>query len=506
MVKHLDNGNKILMYPRFEQVFLNNQLEGMDNHARTYVIPSHTKKVFGNMKRVGKDFSSKITLLFSTMMVQAQEEISEEVVVEKEVAGKDVSVVEEVNATSITTSVTATTPTIFMYEITLAKAPIEIKTSRPKVKRIVIRVPSETPTLTPIVSSQQPLKVQDNGEEEEQERIVKEKSQQIEEVNLAWDDIQAKVDANYELAQRTAEKRNKPPTKAQQGSIMSTYLKNMGGWKPIDLKNKYFHEIKELFDNVIKRINNFIDFRSELVEVRTKKDEEIKAMINKHCLTIVTNSLPLKENVLGSFTLPCTTNNMRFDKALADFRAGVSVMPYLTFTNLGLSQVEARLKEFKTQEIKFCEKIRGLEFDLKNKIIKIKNLMNELEQIKKEKEGYSAVPPSPPDKVYYPLKKDMSSTRLHEIANDTITDYSRPSPSIESNTSDLQNSNSSVFEHGESSSSILSKPMIKFVKAADSPTVIKTNKVNTTRKSPVRYAEMYRNTSNSPKVRGNQRN
>nr|GEV88185.1 putative ribonuclease H-like domain-containing protein [Tanacetum cinerariifolium] len=55
---------------------------------------------------------------------------------------------------------------------------------------------------------------------------------------------------------------------------------------------------------------------------------------------------------------------------------------------LGLSQVEARLVEFKTQESKFCEKIRGLEFDVKNKNTKIENLMNELEHIKKEKEGY----------------------------------------------------------------------------------------------------------------------
>nr|GEV16973.1 hypothetical protein [Tanacetum cinerariifolium] len=46
------------------------------------------------------------------------------------------------------------------------------------------------------------------------------------------------------------------------------------------------------------------------------------------------------------------------------------------------------------------------------------------------------------------------------------------------------------------------KPIIEFVKAADSPTVIKTNKVETARKSPVKYAEMYRNTSKSPKVRG----
>nr|GEW35111.1 hypothetical protein [Tanacetum cinerariifolium] len=70
-----------------------------------------------------------------------------------------------------------------------------------------------------------------------------------------------------------------------------------------------------------------------------------------------------------------------------------------------------------------------------------------------------------PTQVYSLPKKDMSWTGLPEFANDTITDYSRPSHSIESNTSNLQNSNSSISEHEESSSSILSKPMIKFVKA-----------------------------------------
>nr|GEV51427.1 hypothetical protein [Tanacetum cinerariifolium] len=91
---------------------------------------------------------------------------------------------------------------------------------------------------------------------------------------------------------------------------------------------------------------------------------------------------------------------------------------------------------------------------------------------------------------------------LTEFADDTVTNYSKPMPRIDSsksNTSDLQNSNSSVSEHRESSDSIMSKPMIKFVKAADSPRVIKTNKTETARKPPVKYTEMYRNTSKSPK-------
>nr|GEY72215.1 hypothetical protein [Tanacetum cinerariifolium] len=111
----------------------------------------------------------------------------------------------------------------------------------------------------------------------DQERLVGERARQEEEANSAlietWEDIQAKKRKKFFAAKRIAEKRNKPPTKAQQRSIMSTYLKNRDGWKPRALKNKSFAEIKELFDKAMKRINNFIDYRNELVKVSTKKDE-----------------------------------------------------------------------------------------------------------------------------------------------------------------------------------------------------------------------------------------
>ncbi|GKA40524.1 hypothetical protein Tco_0733117 [Tanacetum coccineum] len=77
MVKNLDSVGKFLMYPRFVQVFLNKQVDGMSKHNGIYVMPSHTKKIFGNMKRVGKGFSGSVTPLFPTMMVQAQEEMGE---------------------------------------------------------------------------------------------------------------------------------------------------------------------------------------------------------------------------------------------------------------------------------------------------------------------------------------------------------------------------------------------------------------------------------------------
>ncbi|GJZ09766.1 hypothetical protein Tco_0544049 [Tanacetum coccineum] len=70
MVKHLDGGVKFLMYPRFLQVLINQQLGDMSHHKKIYVNPSHTKKIFSNMRREEKDFSRRITPLFETIMVQ----------------------------------------------------------------------------------------------------------------------------------------------------------------------------------------------------------------------------------------------------------------------------------------------------------------------------------------------------------------------------------------------------------------------------------------------------
>ncbi|GJR51984.1 hypothetical protein Tco_1402505 [Tanacetum coccineum] len=74
-------------------------------------------------------------------------------------------------------------------------------------------------------------------------------------------------------AKRAEEKRNKPPTKAQQRSIMTTYRKNMAGWKPKDLKNKSFANIQDLFDKAMKRVNTFVDMDTELVKESSKKAE-----------------------------------------------------------------------------------------------------------------------------------------------------------------------------------------------------------------------------------------
>nr|GEZ47176.1 hypothetical protein [Tanacetum cinerariifolium] len=95
----------------------------------------------------------------------------------------------------------------------------------------------------------------------------------------------------------------------------------------------------------------------------------------------------------------------------------------------------------------------------------------------KEGLGYNAVPP-PPAQIYYFPKKDLSWTGLPEFANDTVTDYSRLSPTMESTSGDDQNRNPSISETDASSSTITPKPFIKFVKPNNSPSRSKTAKHN----------------------------
>ncbi|GJR08087.1 hypothetical protein Tco_0790739 [Tanacetum coccineum] len=72
---------------------------------------------------------------------------------------------------------------------------------------------------------------------------------------------------------RAQENRNKPPTKAQKKSTMSTYLKHMDGYKQSQLKNKSFAKIQKLFDKAMTRVNMFVDMDTELVKESSKKAE-----------------------------------------------------------------------------------------------------------------------------------------------------------------------------------------------------------------------------------------
>ncbi|GJS40850.1 hypothetical protein Tco_0565893 [Tanacetum coccineum] len=142
----------------------------------------------------------------------------------------------------------------------------------------------------------------------EEERLARQKE---EEANIAliesWDNTQAMMEADFELAQRlqaeeqgeitieersrlfvelmnrrkkhfaklrAEEIRRKPPTKAQKRNQMSIYLKNIARYKHSQLKSKSYDEIQKLFDKEMKRVNTFVDMNSEVVKGSETRTEE----------------------------------------------------------------------------------------------------------------------------------------------------------------------------------------------------------------------------------------
>nr|GEX41109.1 putative ribonuclease H-like domain-containing protein [Tanacetum cinerariifolium] len=84
MVRNVDSPSQFLMYPRFLQVMINEQVDDLSSHNTKYPSPALTQKVFANMRRIGKGFSGVETHLFDTMLVQPQVQDAAEVDAEDE--------------------------------------------------------------------------------------------------------------------------------------------------------------------------------------------------------------------------------------------------------------------------------------------------------------------------------------------------------------------------------------------------------------------------------------
>ncbi|GKE07672.1 hypothetical protein Tco_1399690, partial [Tanacetum coccineum] len=255
-------------------------------------------------------------------------------VTEVEVSTVDpVTTAGEVVTTANVEVTTVSAPITTIDEMTLAQTLIEIKAAkpkaitiaattvtatvtRPKAKGVVIQESNETTTTKPSISSKEKgkcimvkdpllmkkkdqikfdkevareLEAKLKAEMEEEDRAARLKE---EEANIAliesWENTQAMMDADYELAAslqeediaeltikeksklfvklmnkrkknfeklRAEERIRRLPTKAQKRNQMCTYLKNMAGFIHNQLKSKTFEEVQQAFNNTIEWIN-----------------------------------------------------------------------------------------------------------------------------------------------------------------------------------------------------------------------------------------------------------
>ncbi|GJS49405.1 hypothetical protein Tco_0599526 [Tanacetum coccineum] len=120
---------------------------------------------------------------------------------------------------------------------------------------------------------------------------------------------------------------------------MTTYLKNIEGWKPKYLKNKSFASVQELFKNAMKRVNTFVDMDTELVEGGKIREEESSSKRAEEDVAI--NAIPLatKPAPIVNFQIHRKGRNGYYEI----IRANGSAKTYLLFSQL--------LKEFDKEDL-----------------------------------------------------------------------------------------------------------------------------------------------------------
>ncbi|GJU45500.1 hypothetical protein Tco_1202766 [Tanacetum coccineum] len=153
-----------------------------------------------SLKRRVKKLEKKNEEMFDVNVLDGEEVF----VAEQEVvnAGNVVSTASDATTVSAATTTTATITTV--DDITLAQSLMEIKVQNPRRKGLLYKTwPMNKKDLTRI-DEETALKLQ--AEFDEEERLAREKAKKVEEANIAlietWDDIQAKIDADFQLDER----------------------------------------------------------------------------------------------------------------------------------------------------------------------------------------------------------------------------------------------------------------------------------------------------------------
>nr|GEV55703.1 hypothetical protein [Tanacetum cinerariifolium] len=106
---------------------------------------------------------------------------------------------------------------------------------------------------------------------------------------------------------------------------------------PNRLIDDYYKQIEGLEE--LMNGNEYASNLKRLIKEKMKMGYQIEASMNVLDSAILEDSIPLKKKDPWSFTIPFYINNICFENALANLGASISVMPYLTFTNLGFIEL-----------------------------------------------------------------------------------------------------------------------------------------------------------------------
>ncbi|GJS46724.1 putative ribonuclease H-like domain-containing protein [Tanacetum coccineum] len=187
-------------------------------------------------------------------------------------------------------------PDIGTANVPVSTAGAEVSTASPEVKTAAESLKTKLQLEQERLGMEEALRLQEQLDEEERQRIARVHEEASTFNAEEWDNIQAQIEADEELAhrlqaqereryseadkarllvelinerkrkfaqQRAEQRRNKPMTQAQQRTYMCNYIKNIGSHTLQQLKKLSFDEVKELFETTMKRVNTFTPMESD---------------------------------------------------------------------------------------------------------------------------------------------------------------------------------------------------------------------------------------------------
>ncbi|GJT49841.1 hypothetical protein Tco_0975998 [Tanacetum coccineum] len=278
-----------------------------------YQIPAHTNKVFTNMKRKGKDFLGRVTLLFASMLAPlvvegegssqpselqpapstAQPRIEEQIPTSVPIPNvDDEAVFKEWDDRVVRATTTAASLDVPQASGNISKTQSTVMSNDPLSQEIGTGgspsiAGATVTTAGAFISTASPLRVstakdisttktlvyirrsaaKDKGKAKmdkskpEQTKIKLQQRQEragYESANLST------REKTYFAQQRAEERRNKPLTQAQQRTYMSNYIKHMGSHTLQQLKRLSFDELKNLFEATMRRVGAFVPMETEI--------------------------------------------------------------------------------------------------------------------------------------------------------------------------------------------------------------------------------------------------
>lgn len=96
------------------------------------------------------------------------------------------------------------------------------------------------------------------------------------------------------------------------------------------------------FTDALKQMPTYSSFLKELLSGKRSDDEGCETVnLTEHCSAILQRKIPPKLNDPGNFSIPCSIKGVKFDNALCDLGASVSIMAYVVYKKLGLGELSS---------------------------------------------------------------------------------------------------------------------------------------------------------------------